>query len=141
MKNNSLDVVVVSDVYGQRGGAYRVTSLLSQSLADCGFNTTCFATWVDLDSLTGREYFTIVQPLIKRGYRWNIPNRVLARQAQHMIESKSPVAVFVIGLTKLCGYLLNSRVADQLLVWELTNANPGNKFVDQSAAKGLSHCR
>lgn len=131
----------MSDVFGQRGGAYRVTSLLSQSLADYGFNTTCFATWVDLDSLTGQENFQVVQPRIKHGYRWDIPNRVLAWQAQRMIESKSPVAVFVIGLTKVCGHLLNSRVANQLLVWELTNAHPGNKFVDQSAARALSHCR
>lgn len=132
---------MVSDVFGQCGGAYRVTSLLSHALADCGYNTTCFATWVDLDSLSGRENFNVVRPIIQRGYRWDIPNRILARQAQRLIESTNPAAVFVIGLTKLCGYLLHSRVADQLLVWELTNADPGNKFVDQSAAGGLSYCR
>ncbi len=140
LTNNSPDVVVVSDVYGQRGGAYRVTSLLCHAIADCGFNATCFATWVDVDSLTGRENFSIVQPLIKRGSRWDLPNRALAWQVQRFVQEHNPVAVIVIGLTKVCGYLLNSRIARQLLVWELTNAKPGNKFVDGRAAQRISRC-
>jgi glycosyltransferase involved in cell wall biosynthesis len=135
------NAVVISDVYGQRGGAYRVTSLLCQTLAELGFRVTCFATWVDTDSLTGQESFSIVRPLIRRGYRWDIPNRILAWQASRFIHKSEATAVFVVGLTGLCGYLLSSRVAGQLLVWELTNANPDNKFVSPKAAELLHRCR
>ncbi len=140
LSGNSINVAVVSDVYGQRGGAYRVTSLLSKALADCGFNTTCFATWVDRDSLTGHENFTIVEPLVRRGFRWDLPNRVLASQVQHYVNKHEPAAVIVIGLTKLCGYLLCSRIAQKLFVWELTDAKPGNKFVYRRAAENLANC-
>lgn len=140
LSGNGINVVVVSDVYGQRGGAYRVTSLLSKALADCGFSTTCFATWVDRDSLTGQENFTIVPPLVKRGYRWDLPNRLLAWQVQRYVHKHRPAAVIVIGLTKICGHLLKNRIASQLSVWELTDGQPGNKFVDGDAGRRLSRC-
>jgi glycosyltransferase involved in cell wall biosynthesis len=135
------NAVVISDVYGQRGGAYRVTSLLCQALADLDLKVSCFATWVDADSLTGLEQFRLVRPLIGRGYRWDIPNRILAWQAARFIRKSKATVVFVVGLTGLCGYLLGSDVADQLLVWELTNANPGNKFVSPKAAELLHRCK
>lgn len=141
MTNQIQSAVVISDVYGQRGGAYRVTSLLCRALAETGTATTCFSTWVDLDSITGDEPFSIVQPWFKHGYRWDVPNRVLAWQARRFIQQVRPTAVFVVGLTKICGHLLNSQIADQLYVWELTNADPGNKFVDPQAANRLSRCR
>lgn len=141
MTVQSNNAVVVSDVYGQRGGAYRVTSLLCRALAAAGTNVTCFSTWVDADSVTGDEAFSIVQPGIRHGYRWDIPNRVLAWQAQRFVRSTQPTAVFVIGLTKICGHLLKSSIADQLLVWELTNAAPDNKFVDTTATNYLNRCR
>lgn len=141
MTRERLNAVVVSDVYGQRGGAYRVTSLLCEALSDCEIKTTCFSTWVDEDSVTGRERFSIVRPVVRRGSRWDIPNRCLAWQVQRFVERHQPAAVFVIGLTKICGHLLNSRIANQLLVWELTDARPGNKFVNPMAARKLSRCR
>lgn len=141
VSRQSNSAVVVSDVYGQRGGAYRVTSLLCRALAEMDLKVTCFATWVDADSVTGDEAFEIVRPRFNHGYRWDIPNRVLAWQARRFIETNDPTAIFVVGLTKICGHLLNSQVADQLLVWELTNANPDNKFVDKTAASKLPRCR
>ena len=132
---------MISDVYGQRGGAYRVTSLLCQTFADLGIRVTCFATWVDDDSLTGREPFNIVRPLIRRGYQWDIPNRILAWQASRFIHRTEAAVVIVVGLTGLCGYLLSSNIADRLLVWELTNADAGNKFVSPKAAERLHQCR
>jgi len=140
VSRQSNSVIVVSDVYGQRGGAYRVTSLLCRALAEMDLKVTCFATWVDADSVTGDEDFEIVRPRFNHGYRWDIPNRILAWQARRAIEATNPTAVFVVGLTKICGHLLSSRVADQLLVWELTNANADNKFVDKAAANSLSRC-
>lgn len=135
------EAVVISDVYGQRGGAYRVASLLCHALADLGIRVTCFVTWVDQDSLTGQEPFRIVRPLIRRAYRWDIPNRILALQATRFIRSREESMVISVGLTALCGYLLGSDVADRLLVWELTNAEVGNKFVSPRAAELLHRCQ
>ena len=137
------NVVVISDVLGQRGGAYRATSLLCQALRALGANVTCFATFVESESHAdfASKSIRIVRPLFRRGYRWDWPNRALAWQARRHIENTRPNAVIVMGLTRLCGYLLESPVADQLLVWELTNADPGNKFVDAKAARLLSRCR
>ena len=137
------NVVVISDVLGQRGGAYRATALLCQALRAHGANVTCFATFVEseCDAVFASKSIRIVRPLLRRGYRWDWPDRTLAWQARRHIEAVRPNAVIVMGLTRLCGYLLDSSVADQLLVWELTNADPGNKFVDAKAARLLSRCR
>ena len=137
------NVMVISDVLGQRGGAYRATALLCQALRALGAKVTCFATFVESESQAdfASKSIRIVRPLLRRGYRWDWPNRTLAWQARRHIETVRPNAVIVMGLTRLCGYLLDSSVADQLLVWELTNADPGNKFVDAKAARLLSRCR
>jgi glycosyltransferase involved in cell wall biosynthesis len=135
MTDNNPAVVVVSDVLGQAGGAYRVTSLLCRALAQQGANVVCFATWVEKGWKCEQEPFRVILPWIQRGYRWDVPNRVLAAQAVDYIRRTKPIAVIVIGLTRICGHLLDTSVANQLLVWELTNADQGNKFVDTKAAR------
>lgn len=139
--DSATNVVVVSDVIGERGGAYRATALLCRSLAQLGVTVTCFATWADSNVFQPAEGIRIVRPWFRRGYRWDIPNRLLATQAVRFIQRASPSAVFVVGLTRICGYLLQSSIAAQLLVWELTNADPNNKFVDQKAAQFLHRSR
>lgn len=141
MADSKPSVVVVSDVCGQGGGAYRVTTLMCRALAELGADVTCFATWVEPGGLKETEPFTIVRPWIQRGYRWDIPNRILAVQAQSFIKRRQPKAVFVVGLTRVCGHLLAGSVANRLLVWELTNANKGNKFVDPKASKLIHRSR
>ena len=118
-----------------------MTSLLCEMLASMDVQTTCFATWVDPNaSVTGCEH-DLVRPLIRRGYRFDLPNRVLARQASRFIRRWDPDAVFVVGLTNLCGYLLQSRIANRVYVWELTNADAGNKFVAPMAAKHIARSK
>lgn len=134
-------VAVVSDVYGQRGGAYRVTALLCRALVECGYDVTAFLAWVDADALAGDEKFEIVRPGVSRGHRFGLPNRSLARRATRWIRYQQPTAVFCVGLTNLCGHLLSGNVANQAFVWELTNATPNNKFVDIRAARQLYRCR
>ena len=141
MADSKPSIVVVSDVCGQGGGAYRVTTLVCRALAELGADVTCFATWVEPGGLQETEPFRIVRPWMQRGYRWDIPNRMLAVQAQSFIKRRQPKAVFVVGLTRVCGHLLAGSVASRLLVWELTNADKGNKFVDPKAAKLLHQSR
>jgi len=133
--------VVVSDVCGKKAGAYLATSLLCRKLARLNLNVICFSTWVEHNELSSTEVFKIVEPRIKKGYRWDLPNRCLALQAARYIEKWEPALVFVVGLTRLSRYLIRSSVASRLLLWELTNANPGNKFVDSEASRLLSRCR
>lgn len=133
------EVVVVSDVIGQKAGAYRATFLLCRELAALGLDVTCFSTWIEQDGLED-ESFRILGPRVTRGYRWDWPHRSLARRAIAHIRRERPDHVFVVGVTRLCRYLLQSPVADRLLVWELTNAE-GNKFVDETASRLLPRCR
>jgi glycosyltransferase involved in cell wall biosynthesis len=44
-------------------------------------------------------------------------------------------------VTPLARYVLQSNVAAQAVVWELTNATPGNKHVDPVARQLLGRCR
>jgi len=141
MTDGKPSIVVVSDVCGQGGGAYRVTTLVCRALAALGADVTCFATWVEPGGLKKNEPFRIVRPWIQRGYRWDIPNRILAVQAQLFIKRSQPQAVLVVGLTRVCGHLLAGPVASRLLVWELTNADKSNKFVDPKAAKLIHRSR
>ncbi len=135
MTDSNPSIVVVSDVLGQTGGAYRVTSLICRALAQQGADVACFATWVEPGWRCEEEPFTVIRPWVQHGYRWDIPNRVLAAQASYYIRRRQPIAVIVVGLTRICGHLLGSSVANRLLVWELTNADRGNKFVDAKAAQ------
>jgi glycosyltransferase involved in cell wall biosynthesis len=133
--------IVISDVCGQRGGAYRATSLLCEALANLGLATTCYASWVEPDFRVEDNRWSIVRPLLRRGSRWELPHRVLAWQAKRAVLRENPKLVICVGMTSLCGMLLKSEAASQVYVWELTNAEPRNKFVSDLAVAGLKNCR
>lgn len=117
------------------------TLLLCRELVRMGLEVTCFAGTVDPPGLSQSEPFRIIGPRLKKGWRWDWPHRALACQAQRAIRLRQPTCVFAVGVTRLTRYLLESRVAHRVLVWELTNANPGNKFVDSHAVSLLSRAR
>lgn len=130
MNPNTTQAVVISDVVGQRGGAYRATALLSEALCDIGLQTTTFVRWAEPDFAVPNGRWRIVRPLIGRGSRWGWPERILARQAATFIRREHPQLIIVVGLTSLCAHLLPLIRAGSTWVWELTNADRGNKFVD-----------
>jgi glycosyltransferase involved in cell wall biosynthesis len=136
---NKPKAFVVSDVCGQRGGAYRVTSMLSTILNDLGIETTCFSTHVENDYVAPQGV-TIARPIFRHGYRWDFPNRVLAWQIAKSIKKHHPKLIISVGLTSLCGHLLDyTNIKNQnLWIWELTDAQPGNKFVNSLAKKRLA---
>ena len=139
MKSTKQSIVVVTDVFGQKAGAYRASLLLCRELARLDFDVTCFATWIEHES-PDHEPFRVKGPVVSRGYRWDLPHRSLALQAARHIQRLDPLQVFVVGITRLSRYLLKSSVADRLLLWELTNGE-GNKFVDERASRLLHRSR
>jgi len=135
-----MEAVVISDVFGTKAGAYMATLLLCRALDELDINVTCFTTWVEPEYPVASEGFAVVKPLITRGYRWDWPNRCLASQAVRHIKKVKPTLVVVMGVTRLSRYLLNSSIANRLLIWELTDAC-GNKFVDVNASRLLPRCK
>lgn len=132
---------VICGMVGHRGGGCLAPLLLCQELVRLGLRVTCLtllAEFIDGNSPRG---FEVVLPYLNRGHRWDWPSRCLAWQAQRRIIRERPDYVFVTGITSLARYLLQSSVAGHVLIWEFTNANPGNKFVDSEAVRLLSRAR
>jgi len=133
--------IVISDVCGEQGGAYVATLLLCRRLAAHGRNVTCFAGNFSPNGGVSSEEFQKVAPLLRKGWRWDLPFRSLAWQAKRAIRKDRQAVVIAVGLTRLTRMLLQSPAAGRVYVWELTNANPGNKFVDTGAIRLLPRCR
>ena len=133
---------VVSDVCGRKGGAYLVTAFLAQALCDLSIDTTCFTTTLD-PSYKNTGDFVITRPILQRGYRWDIPNRILAWQIARAIKNRKPKLIIAVGMTALCGHLLRYPCVKEsnTWVWELTSAELGNKFVKPSAVKNLPNAQ
>jgi len=132
---------VICSLLGQKAGAYLANDLLCRELARLGLSVTCFAQFVDFGGAQPPVDVGIVQPWMPNGCRWDWPGRCLAWQARRRIREERPDFVFVCGVVPLARHLLQSDVANQLLVWEFTNANPGNKFVDVEASRLLGRAR
>jgi glycosyltransferase involved in cell wall biosynthesis len=106
-----------------------------------GLRVTCFAQNENWGADVPPTDFEIVRPWLRRGCRWDWPGRCLAWQIRRQFRRTQPDFVFVIGVTSLARYLLQCDMTDKLLIWELTNANPGNKFVDIQASRLLGRAR
>ncbi len=141
MDTNGKQAFVICGMVGHRGGGCLAPLLLCQELARLGLRVTCFTLLAEfVDGEVPRD-FKIVLPLLNKGHRWDWPSRCLAWQARKSIVRERPDYVFVTGITTLARYLLQSSVADQVLAWEFTNANPGNRFVDAAATRLLDRAR
>ncbi len=116
--------------------------MLSTMLNDLGIETTCFSTHVENDYVAPGGV-TIARPIFRHGYRWDFPNRVLAWQVAKSINKYHPKLIISVGLTSLCGHLLEfpSIRNQNFWIWELTDAQPGNKFVNSLAKKRLARSR
>jgi glycosyltransferase involved in cell wall biosynthesis len=139
--NAGKSAFVVTGHLGTVGGGALAPLLLCQELVDAGIRVTAFAQSLLFGEDAPSLHFTVVTPRFRRGCRWDLPGRSLARQVSGAITRERPDYVVICGTTKLARYLLGSKVADRLLVWEFTNATPGNKLVDAKAAQLLSRCR
>ncbi|MFA6565064.1 MAG: glycosyltransferase family 4 protein [Verrucomicrobiia bacterium] len=141
MDINGKQAFVVCGMVGHRGGGCLAPLLLCEELARLGLHVTCFTLLAEFVDGQSPQDFEIVLPRLNKGHRWDWPSRCLAWQAQRRITRERPDYVFVMGITSLARYLLQSSVANQILIWEFTNANPGNKFVDAAASRMLERTR
>jgi glycosyltransferase involved in cell wall biosynthesis len=132
---------VVAEHFGIIGGGAKAPLLLARELSHLGFRVSVFtASLLFADSLppAGMKVHT---PAFNRGWRFRLPLRLLARRVRREIRRCQPDLVFVCGVTPLAHFLLKSDIAGQLLVWEFSNATPGNALVDWQAAGLLHACR
>lgn len=141
MKLPGRNAVVITDTFGQKAGSYLAAFLLAQELDRLDLRVTCFAQSIAITRDSMPKNIRLITPLIRRGWRWDFPGKCLAWQAKQFMQRRKPDFVFVCGLTRLARYLLKSSVGNRLLIWENTNAQPGNKFVDAEASRLLGRAR
>lgn len=133
--------LVVSDVCGKQGGAYLATFNLCRALKRLGHQVHCMAMHFDSNIDFEKEEFRTSSPILKFGHRWRLPHNALVRQIQILNRIWRPNVVISVGLTSLSTQLLRVMPQQSVYVWELTNATPGNKFVDPSIHAQLPRCR
>jgi hypothetical protein len=93
-------VFVVGGALGQgAGGVYLATWLLFQELNNLRFAVTCFASSVNWEGSTPVYEFKLVTPWVRRGSRWDLPNRCLSRQVRQQYFRERPFLILVLGLT------------------------------------------
>lgn len=133
-----MKVFVVSPLYGPgSAGAGRAARILAQELHQEGITVRVFA--VHIQGVEDSA-FPIENALFKRGCRFNWPEQCLAWQLKWDIHCESPDFAIVMGITYLTRLLLKSPYASKMAIWETTNANPGNKFIDEEAVHHTHRC-
>jgi len=123
------------------GGGALAPLLLCRELVALGYEVTAFTHHLNVPGGENAAGFRVVKPSVRTGCRWHFPERVLAQQVSREWRRREPEQVIVCGAGKLAGFLLGHPLAEHLLVWEFTNATPGNSHVCSRAIRRLSRCR
>jgi len=122
-------IVILSPAIGRAGGADKATYLLAKNYALLGFKVDVFATSKELS--ISSDKISIHKPLFNKGYRWSIPQKLLILQLYVFSLLRPLYFIHGVGLTKEMLYALRILSNRKILLWETTEANPGNKFVCQ----------
>jgi len=133
--------LVITTHLGTTGGGALAPLLLCQELARRGMDVTSFTQHRMFGPAEEPSGFNVVIPRIRSGCRWQVPERVLAAQAAAAIRREKPELAIVCGLGRLTRFLLRKPISRELLLWEFTNANPGNSHVDEGTIRMFDRCR
>lgn len=132
---------VVAEHFGLIGGGAKAPLLLAQELQKLGLKVTVFTGSLLFGESPVPGDIEIRTPRVNRGWRFKFPLRSLARQVRNEVWRRNPDLVVVCGVTDLAGFLLGMDCAKRLMIWEFSNASPGNPLVNWKAARLLNRSR
>lgn len=129
-------VFVVSGSLTTIGGGGFSPWLLANRLAELGANVTAFT--CHCHDLPPESEWTpglqVLQPWCQKGYRWQIPDRLLVRQVVWAARAERQLTIINVGVTLHTRFLLASEVAAKTVVWENIDADTSNPLIDQQAS-------
>ena len=128
------------------GGASKAALLLCESLTDIGCRVRLFVTHPPRSDVKTRLEASGVAvsaplpgfvPSRLRGWRWLVPQRLVAALTFVEAWRESPAAVHVVSLVSEARYLLALPRTAPVLLWETTEALPNGRFVDSGVQRYL----
>jgi glycosyltransferase involved in cell wall biosynthesis len=118
---------------GSVGGAAKATLLLCEALGKIGAKVTLFVTLAPDDDVLARlttRGINVRMPAVRVGWRAALPQRVIALQLWTSARKEKPRLIHVVGLSREAREILRLPKVAPVYVWETTEAQPANKFVD-----------
>ncbi len=132
---NPQTIFILTPAIGVMGGADKASKLLAEKYADSGFIVHVFATSCQIKST--HPNISIHPPILNKGHKWKLPQRSLVTKMAYYCRRYKPCYIYTVGLTFEVRLALQYLNKYKIRVWETTQANEGNKFVDQQAIKLL----
>jgi len=133
----SKSIYILSSAVGVAGGADKATKLLAEAYSNLGFNILVFATSCEVG--IDQKNIKIHGPIINYGHRWKLPQISLIIKILFFSIIRKPKFVHCVGLTyevKLALAFLNRL---KIIVWETTEADKGNRFVQEGIIPKLQY--
>lgn len=137
-------IFVQAGEVGPVGGAAKATMLLCEALSELGARVTLFVTLKpaeDVVKALANLGVIVVSALAKGGWRYRLPQLAIATQIWIKSQVDKPSLIHVVGISREAFHLLGLPMLPPVYVWETTQAQAGNKFVDRDAAKLLRRAR
>ncbi|MGI8839010.1 MAG: glycosyltransferase family 4 protein [Pyrinomonadaceae bacterium] len=133
-------IFVLASEVGMVGGASKATLLLSQILVSVGHRVRLFVTLPPQPEVRAKLEecgVEITIPAYGRGWRWKIPQRLIALQIFIKAWRRAPAAIHVVSLSQEARHLLQLPTTAPVLLWETTEAQLNGKFVDNKIHKHI----
>ena len=126
------------------GGASKAALLLCEALVSIGHRVRLFVTLPPEPDIRSKleargvrisTPHTIIPTAYCKGWRWGIPQRMIAFQVFAQAWRKSPDMIHVVSLSPEARHLLRLPKTAPVLLWETTEAQPNGAFVDMKIAR------